>query len=59
MGMLLIVLSTLAGLTYAFGKKLSWEPRGPLYGVEQPVGEEGIRDSQYRHEMVLRIKDRK
>lgn len=38
------------------GKRLIWEPRGPLYSVEQPIGEVGIRDFQYRHQLILRIR---
>lgn len=46
----------LAGLAWMPGKRLIWEPRGPLYSVEQPIGEVGIRDFQYRHQLILRIR---
>lgn len=55
---ILTLLSFLLGCFCMTKKRLVWEPRGPIYPAEQPVGEEGIRDYQYRHNLVLRFVDR-
>ncbi|MFX9699963.1 hypothetical protein ABTP10_19755, partial [Acinetobacter baumannii] len=47
-GLAAVVLSVIAGTLYGSTKQLVFAPRGPLYGCEQPIGEEGVKDDYWR-----------